>query len=98
MKTRRDECEYVRGLKKAMLAGMVAAMIAMALAVVVATVAGCNPRVIQCSRCGNTLGIRGGLLPGQNSRCGECGGRMRLKRRLTQREWNEARERGTVEP
>lgn len=57
---------------------------------------GCNPRVMKCGSCGNTYGVRGALLPGQGTKC-ECGGTYHVIKELTNKEWQEAQERGYVE-
>ena len=57
---------------------------------------GCrNPRVVRCNSCGHIDGVRGGLLPGQGSRC-SCGGRIYTVRKLTDEDWEKARARGYV--
>ncbi len=59
------------------------------------SISGCDPRVVQCNKCGEFAGVRGGLLPGQGSRC-SCGGRIYKVRDLTGDEWQEAKKRGSV--
>ena len=56
---------------------------------------GCDPRVMQCKKCGEFEGVIGGLLPGQGSRCG-CGGRVVKVRDLTRSEWRDVKKRGYV--
>ena len=59
------------------------------------SICGCDPRVVQCDKCGEFAGVRGGLLSGQGSRC-PCGGRVSKVRGLTGAEWQTAKERGSV--
>jgi hypothetical protein len=56
---------------------------------------GCDPRVVQCDKCGEAGGVIGGLLPGQGSRC-PCGGRVHKVRDLSRADWQEAKKRGYV--
>jgi len=54
-----------------------------------------DPRVKQCDRCGEVVGIIGGHLPGQCTIC-DCGGRLYTVRTMTRDEWRTACERGYV--
>jgi hypothetical protein len=57
---------------------------------------GCSaPRVVQCDKCGEFAGVIGGNLPGQGSRC-PCGGCVKTVRKLSHKEWAQAKERGYV--
>jgi len=60
-----------------------------------AVMCGCDPRVVQCGKCGESGGVIGGLLPGQGSKC-PCGGRIKKVRDLTREDWQRAKERGYV--
>lgn len=68
----------------------------LAVLLLVCSIPGCDPRIVQCAKCEEFVGMWGGMMPGQFSEC-PCGGRINKVRDLTWDDWNDAKKRGRLD-